>query len=201
MPLRRMLLALVAIAAAVFAGTWIASKALRRSDPERGEVARLEGSATSGAGSPSTNRPRGGAGTVGARAGSLGAVAAPGERTSRASQPGDTGGAPRVAQDEGSDRGVESVPAPGRDPRDHATTPESVPPDPTTTATSGAPPRVAPTVLTADAPLSPQESEQIAEQRLDSLSPEEQAALQKIVIPLLTDRAEQPYDWTGPTRQ
>ncbi|HEX5065516.1 MAG TPA: hypothetical protein VFY49_05340 [Myxococcota bacterium] len=142
MQLRRMLYALVVIVAAVSAGTWISSRAPRKIPAPRPEVASAERAADS-AEPPHAVQPRRGAGTVGARAGSLGAVAAPGEYNDAASQHGDAGESAsfgRAPSDVAwSGRGVEGIapPTPGRDPSDSEPTQESPPPDPTTIASSG----------------------------------------------------------------
>lgn len=163
-PLRRLLFAAVSIVALAAAASWIAQRGPRKFGPEPVEVASVE-RATPTAQAPQV-QPRRGAGTTGARAGSLGAVAAPGEY--EASQNGGAeiprfGRAPRPspvpqhgsistdAQPEGGDapaelawsgRGVEEIPppTPGRDPRDGESAGESdAPPDPTTIAAAGSP--------------------------------------------------------------
>lgn len=141
-PLRRLLYAAVAIVALAAVASWIAQRGPRKFG-EPLEVASVERASSD---APLAVQPRRGAGTIGARAGSLGAVAAPREYESRASQHGDAeeiaryGRAPRPAPKpdlpsvstdatEGDDapaeiawsgRGVEDVPppTPGRDPRD-----------------------------------------------------------------------------------
>ena len=84
-----------------------------------------------------TRPPRRGAGTVGARAGSLGAVAAPGGRTSPGSSPPAATGSTDVGW---SGPGVENVPppTPGRDPREGEPTSQGgAPAGPTAFASSG----------------------------------------------------------------
>ena len=155
-PLRRLLIAAVAIVALAAAASWIAQRGPRKFGPEPVELASVE-RATPTAQPPHAVQPRRGAGTVGARAGSLGAVAAPGEYKSRASQNGDVdiprfGRAPRPspvpqggsvstdaqpgesAEIAWAGSGVEVIPppTPGRDPRDGESAGESdAPPDPT----------------------------------------------------------------------
>jgi hypothetical protein len=155
-PLRRLLIAAVAIVALAAAASWIAQRGPRKFGPEPVELASVE-RATPTAQPPHAVQPRRGAGTVGARAGSLGAVAAPGEYKSRASQNGDVeiprfGRAPRpspvpqggsistdaqpgeIAEIAWAGSGVEVIPppTPGRDPRDGESAGESdAPPDPT----------------------------------------------------------------------
>lgn len=153
-PLRRLLFAAVAIVALAAAASWIAQRGPREFGPEPVELASVE-RATPTAQPPHAVQPRRGAGTVGARAGSLGAVAAPGEY--EASQNGDAdiprfGRAPRpspvpqggsvstdaqpeeIAEIAWAESGVEVIPppTPGRDPRDSESAGESdAPPDPT----------------------------------------------------------------------
>ena len=88
MQLRRMLIALIVIVAAASAGTWFFSRAPRKFPAPRQEVASAERAADTREPSHAV-QPRRGAGTVGARAGSLGAVAAPGEYNDTASPHGD----------------------------------------------------------------------------------------------------------------
>ena len=151
-PLRRLLFAAVAIVALAGAASWIAQRGPRKFG-EPVELASVERAAA--AQPPHAVQPRRGAGTVGARAGSLGAVAAPGEY--EASQNGDAdiprfGRAPRpspvpqggsvstdaqpeeIAEIAWAGSGVEVIPppTPGRDPRDSESAGESdAPPDPT----------------------------------------------------------------------
>ena len=165
---RRMLFAAVVIVAAATAATWVVSQPPRRFGAAPVDVASVE-NAASAAGEPHAAQPRRGAGTIGARAGSLGAVAAPGEYRSRASQRGDAGAGQRLpraprpsplpgvasdstaAQPESADapgslawsgQGVEVIapPTPGRDPRDGERVRESDPPPDPTTIASGFPP-------------------------------------------------------------
>jgi hypothetical protein len=145
MQLRRMLFALVVIVAAASAGTWFFSRAPRKFPAPRSEVASAERAADTREPSHAV-QPRRGAGTIGARAGSLGAVAAPGEYDDRASQHGDAGESARFGRAPRevawSGRGVEGIapPTPGRDPSDSEPTQASPPPaDPTTVASSGFP--------------------------------------------------------------
>jgi hypothetical protein len=161
------------IVAAATAATWVVSQPPRKFGAAQVEVASV-GNAASAAAESHAIQPRRGAGTVGARAGSLGAVAAPGEYDTRASQNGGaedvqgTGRAPRpapkpdlpsVSTDAPADasaapselawsgQGVEAIapPTPGRDPRDRESVRESdPPPDPTTIASGFPPPAPAP---------------------------------------------------------
>jgi hypothetical protein len=148
---RTLLLAggLVAIAAlAVIAGSGLVG-----SEPPRaigaktsgvsGNSARRDDTATPQPATHELGSPRRGAGTVGARAGSLGAVAAPGGRTP---PPAEARAAEAGATEPGwptgwSGHGVEDVPppTPGRDPREGETLEEAQsPPAPNAIASAGA---------------------------------------------------------------
>jgi hypothetical protein len=90
MPPLRLLIAAAVVVAVAIAATWVVSQPPRKFGAANVEVA---SAATSAANAPDAVLPRRGAGTVGARAGSLGAVAAPGEWNTKASQHGDASGA------------------------------------------------------------------------------------------------------------
>jgi hypothetical protein len=242
-PLRRLLYAAVAIVALAAVTSWIAQRGPRKFG-EPVEVASVEPAAEQ----PLQVQPRRGAGTVGARAGSLGAVAAPGEYKNRASQSGDAeaferyGRAPRPApkpdiesrstdaQPEGDDapaelawsgRGVEDVPppTPGRDPRDSETAQENgappvfAPGSPPSFDPSAPSPEVPATrndspshetpsdsgeAVTADGPLTPEQIDDIVEQKLAGLPDDQAEALEPIVREQVEGDGEKVYGWTTP---
>jgi hypothetical protein len=135
---------LIAIAIAALAGYGLLRSAERRGSAVEaaGTAANSTGRGDTAAPQPATptRTPRRGAGTVGARAGSLGAVAAPGGRTSSGSSAPAATGSTDVGE---SGPGVENVPppTPGRDPRElERTDATEAPPDPTAFASSGGAP-------------------------------------------------------------